>query len=525
MARERETGERGTAMNIAALLTKTARTLPERPAVSLGDRVAVRYGTLHARAGAIAGALRRTHGLAPGERVAIVMANRPDYLEALFGIWYAGLVAVPVNAKLHPREVAYILGNAGCRLCIADEAHAEGIEGVRADLPGLAPPVVVGAGDWRAMLGHDPAAPADARPDDAAWLFYTSGTTGRPKGATITHRNLLVMTLSYFADLNRVTADDCVLHAAPLSHGSGLYALPFVAMGAGNVIPESGGFEPAEVLALIERHPGLSMFAAPTMVVRLLDSPALGSADTANLDLVIYGGGPMYVADVERALAAFGPKLAQIYGQGEAPMTITALSRARHGESGHARYRERLGSAGVARTDVEVRVVDEDDRTLPAGETGEIVVRGDVVMRGYWENPEATAQALRGGWLHTGDVGRFDEDGFLTLLDRAKDMIISGGTNIYPREIEEVLLTDEAVREAAVIGRAHPEWGEEVVAFVVPHEGRSVTAERLDRLCLESIARFKRPRAYRIVGSLPKNNYGKVLKRSLRDELEAEAGA
>ena len=512
-------------MNIAALLAKTARTLPERPAVSLGGTVTARYGALHARAGAIAGALRAVHGLEPGARVAIVMANRPDYLEALFGIWYAGLVAVPVNAKLHPREVAYILDNAGCRLCIADEAHAADIESVRGEVPGLAPPLVAGGSDWSAMLGHDPAGPASAQPDDPAWLFYTSGTTGRPKGATISHRNLLVMTLSYFADLNRVTSRDCVLHAAPLSHGSGLYALPFIAMGAINVIPESGGFEPAEVLGLIERHPGLTMFAAPTMVVRLLDGPALGHADTANLDLIIYGGGPMYVADVERALAAFGPKLAQIYGQGEAPMTITALSRERHGESAHPRFRERLGSAGTARTDVEVMVVDEDDRPLPAGESGEIVARGDVVMRGYWEDPEATARALKGGWLHTGDVGRFDGDGFLTLLDRAKDMIISGGTNIYPREIEEVLLRDAAVREAAVVGRAHPEWGEEVVAFVVPHEGerQSVTEDRLDRLCLENIARFKRPRAYRIVDGLPKNNYGKVLKRTLRDALEAEA--
>ena len=509
-------------MNIAALLAKTARTLPERPAVSLGDAVAARYGELHRRAGAIAGALLARHGLAPGDRVAIVMANRPDYLEALFGIWYAGLVAVPVNAKLHPREVAYILGNSGATLCITDEGHAEGIESVRADVPGLAAPLVAGGAVWHAMLGHDAKDPVSVEAGAPAWLFYTSGTTGRPKGATITHRNLLVMTLSYFADLGRVAPADSVLHAAPLSHGSGLYALPFIAKGANNVIPESGGFEPGEVLSLIEHYPGLSMFAAPTMVVRLLDSPQLASADTTNLDLIVYGGGPMYVADGERALAAFGPKLAQIYGQGEAPMTITALPRAYHAAGDQPRFRERLGSAGIARTDVEVRVVDEDDRLLPPGESGEIVVRGDVVMPGYWENPDASASALKGGWLHTGDVGRFDEDGFLTLLDRAKDMIISGGTNIYPREIEEVLLRDAAVREAAVVGRAHPEWGEEVVAFVVPHGGLSVTAEQLDRLCLESIARFKRPRDYRIVGGLPKNNYGKVLKRTLREELEAE---
>ena len=512
-------------MNIAALLQKTARTFPERPAVSLGGRTTARYGDLHLRAGAIAGALRDARSLAPGDRVAVAMANRPEYLEALFGIWYAGLVAVPVNAKLHPREFAYILGNSGSRLCFADAPRAAAVESVREDVPGLAPPVAVDGGDYRAMLEEEPRPPAPARPDDPAWLFYTSGTTGRPKGATITHRNLLVMTLSYFADLNPVSPADCVIHAAPLSHGSGLYALPFVAKGANNAIPESGGFDPAEIFSLIERYPGVAMFAAPTMVVRLLDSPALAGADTANLDLIVYGGGPMYAADVERALAAFGPKLAQIYGQGESPMTITCLSCTAHAETDHPRFRARLASVGVARTDVEVRVVDADDRPLPAGETGEVAVRGDVVMAGYWEDAAASARALRGGWLHTGDVGRFDEDGFLTLLDRAKDLIISGGANIYPREVEEALLRHDAVREAAVVGRRHAEWGEEVVAFVVPHEGRAVTADELDRLCLESIARFKRPRSYRIVESLPKNNYGKVPKRALRARLEEEETA
>ncbi len=511
-------------MNIAALLEKIARTFPEQPAVSLGERVMARYGELHQRAGAIAHALRAAHGLEQGERVAVAMANRPDYLEALFGIWYAGLVAVPINAKLHPQEFAYILGNSGSRLCFADEARAAAIESIRGSVPPLAAPIIAGGGDFRAMLGHDPAPLSDVGPNDPAWLFYTSGTTGRPKGAKISHRNLLMMTLSYFADLNRVAAEDCVIHAAPLSHGSGLYALPFIAKGANNVIPESGGFEPVEILGLIEHYPGVTMFAAPTMVVRLLNSAALAGADTANLDLIIYGGGPMYVADVERALAAFGAKLVQIYGQGESPMTITFLSRAVHAQTDHPRFRERLGSAGVARTDVEVRVVDEDDRPLAAGELGEIAVRGDVVMPGYWEDPDASASALRGGWLHTGDVGRFDEDGFLTLLDRAKDMIISGGSNIYPREIEEVLLRHEAVREAAVVGRPHAEWGEEVVAFIVPHDDGIVTREALDRLCLDTIARFKRPRDYRIVDGLPKNNYGKVLKRALRVDLEADKG-
>jgi long-chain acyl-CoA synthetase len=239
------------------------------------------------------------------------------------------------------------------------------------------------------------------------------------------------------------------------------------------------------------------------------------------LKSIIYGGGPMYVEDALRALDLFGPKLVQIYGQGEAPMTITGLSKASHADQNHPRYLERLGSAGMARCDVEVRVADEQDHEVPVGEIGEILVRGDVVMRGYWNNPSATAETLRGGWLHTGDLGSFDADGFLTLKDRSKDMIISGGTNIYPREIEEVLLRHPSVLEVSVVGRLHRDWGEEVVAFVVPRSAHAVSEVELDQLCLDTIARFKRPRAYVFVDELPKNNYGKVLKTELRERLAA----
>ena len=200
-------------------------------------------------------------------------------------------------------------------------------------------------------------------------------------------------------------------------------------------------------------------------------------------------------------------------------MTITALSKAMHADINHPRYLECLGSAGIARSDVEVRVVDADDRDLPPGEVGEVLVRGDVVMQGYWDNPQASAETLRGGWLHTGDLGAFDEDGFVTLKDRSKDMIISGGSNIYPRELEEVLLRHSGVLEVSVVGRPHRDWGEEVVAFVVPRPAATVTPEELDRLCLDTIARYKRPRAYFFVDSLPKNNYGKVLKTTLRQQL------
>lgn len=229
----------------------------------------------------------------------------------------------------------------------------------------------------------------------------------------------------------------------------------------------------------------------------------------------------MYLEDCLAGLNRFGPKLAQLYGQGETPMTITALSAAVHADSNHPEWKRRLASVGVAQSAVEVRVVDEQDRFLPAGEVGEVVVRGDTVMREYWRNPEATAETLRNGWLHTGDFGIFDKAGFLTLKDRAKDLIISGGTNIYPREVEEVLLKHDGVLEASVIGRPDPDWGEIVIAYMVLKEGVSPDAEALDALCLGEIARFKRPKRYIFVDELPKNSYGKVLKSALR-EIDAK---
>ncbi|HEX5634682.1 MAG TPA: AMP-binding protein, partial [Gemmatimonadales bacterium] len=238
-------------------------------------------------------------------------------------------------------------------------------------------------------------------------------------------------------------------------------------------------------------------------------------APASGLRIIVYGGGPMYLADLDEATAAFGNRLAQIYGQGESPMTITALSRFHHADRTHPRHRERLASVGVPHSVVQVTIRSEEGHEAPAGEVGEVCVRGDVVMAGYWDNEGATAQALRGGWLWTGDLGALDADGFLTLKDRSKDLIVSGGSNIYPREVEEVLLLHPRVAEASVVGRPDPEWGESVVAFVVPR-GEAPSPEELDRLCLEHIARFKRPREYRFVERLPKNHYGKVVKSELR---------
>ncbi len=504
-------------MNLAALLIRAARARPDNLALARGLAPHADYRMLADRVQAIAGSLRDA-GLKLGDRVALAMKNCPEFIELLYGIWHAGLCAVPVNARLHPNEFAYIFRNSGARLAAVTPDLADTLAPVCDVLPDLERMIVTGEAEFRALYAGERIGLADVAPTDNAWLFYTSGTTGRPKGAALSHRNLLHCTLGYFSDVDEIAEGDAVLHPAPLSHGSGCYNIPHVARASPQVVLESG-FDPEEIFALIRHYKGSSFFAAPTMVKRLIDHPAAGNVDVTNLRSIVYGGGPMYVADAKRAFDLWGAKLIQIYGQGECPMTITSLRREEIADVGHPRYEERLASAGRAFSNVEVRIADSEERTLPPGEVGEIQVRGEVVMNGYWRNPEATAAALRGGWLHTGDVGIVDEEGYVTLKDRSKDMIISGGVNIYPREIEEALLTHPQVSEVAVIGRPDPEWGETVIAYVVAG-GTRPAPEALDRHCLDCMARFKRPKAYRFVETLPKNNYGKVVKTELRD-LEA----
>ena len=511
-------------MNPAVWVQRHGRLRPDEPALADGAQVHADWATFATRTAAAAAGLCAEFGLSPGDRVAIFMRNRPEYLEALFSIWHAGLVAVPVNARLHRDELAYILVDSGSTVVVTDADHVDDVDGLIDSVASMQASVVAPGASWDRLIVSRPTGLVDRRPDDPAWLFYTSGTTGRPKGATLTNRNLLMMSLSHLADVDPVMPSDSILHAAPLSHGSGMYAVAHVARGAVNVVPESGGIDGDELLALLARWPGMSFFAAPIMVKRLAGDPALSGADLSGLRTIVYGGAPMYLTDLEDALDVFGPRLAQIYGQGETPMTITALSKADHGDRDHPRWAERLQSVGSPRTDVEVRIVDDDDHDLATGEIGEVIVRGDVVMAGYWNQPDATAETLRGGWLHTGDVGSFDDDGYLTLRDRSKDLIISGGMNIYPREVEEALLRHPGVAAVSVVGRPDTEWGEAVVAFVVATSGSNPPSiEDLDRICLDHIARFKRPKEYRFVDALPTNNYGKVVKRELRDRLRAEA--
>ena len=496
--------------NLAALLFDVARRLPDRPAVS-DDRSSRTYRELTERVARLAGGLR-AQGLAPGDRVLLSLENCGEFLELLFGCWAAGLCAVPANARLHPREVEFIAEDSGARLLVATPVLAEALAPLAGAVASLDRVVATRSADYDGLFG-EPLGADPGQPTDSAWLFYTSGTTGRPKGAVLTHRNLVFMSQCYYADIDQLDERDTHVLAAPVSHGAGLYALPFLLKGAHQIVLPH--FDVAAILDVIARHPRVSMFAAPTMLTRLVHAPEVAAADIANLRTIYYGGGPMYVADLERALDIFGPRLYQLYGQGESPMTITGLAQRLH-ERDHPHWYDRLASCGYARSGVLVRVVDDQDRDLPAGEIGEVITKSDCVMDGYWQNPAANAETLRGGWLHTGDLGSMNADGLLTLRDRSKDMIISGGSNIYPREIEEVLLRHPDVVEASVVGRSHPDWGEEVVAFLVARRGTVVAAAELDRLCLDHIARFKRPRDYRFVEALPKNNYGKVLKTELR---------
>jgi long-chain acyl-CoA synthetase len=502
-------------MNIASWLERSALSHPALPAAASGTLVVATYGQLAERAARLASTLRERFALVPGDRVAIAAKNSHHYLELLYGIWHAGLAAVPANAKLHGAELGYILEHSGARVCFASD-------GIGAEIATHAPRslerlIAIGSPDYEALFIADPIDVVPRAGGDLAWLFYTSGTTGRPKGAMLTHDNLAMASLAYGSEVDLVTPGDAILHAAPMSHGSGLYIMQHVARLGVQVVPESGGFEPEEIAALFNAWPRLSMFAAPTMIKRLVACPA--DLKPGNIRTLIWGGAPMYVEDALAALDRFGPRLAQIYGQGEAPMTITTLSKQDIAERAHPRWRDRLTSAGKPYSNVEVMVADAQDRPVPQGEAGEILCRG-VVMAGYWRNPEATATSLRNGWLHTGDVGVFDAEGYLHLKDRSKDLIISGGSNIYPREVEEVLLTHAQVREVSVIGRPDRDWGEAVVAYVV---GEASAAE-LDALCLSRIARFKRPKNYVFVDALPKNNYGKILKTELRAMDAEKAG-
>jgi len=506
-------------MNVAALIETAARSDPDAIAISWIDRPLWTYGELMGRAASLAGGLRAA-GLQPGDRVTLAMSNSPSYYEVLLGAWFAGLVPAPQNCRLHPAEIAYATCDCGARICFSTPDLTEAL---REHLPVECQLIDVDSSTYAQLHGHGTLGIEPRQPTDPALLFYTSGTTGKPKGAIHTNRTLSAMIVAFLADSGAVV-DDHILHLAPMSHASGFLGFCYLARARNNVILPTGAMDAETLSRALSAFGSLSFFGVPTVVRRLMDPALLDPTLIPRIHRIFFGGAPMYVEDLKRALAVFGPqRLWHLYGQGESPNTITHLPPRLFGSPGDPDYEARLASVGVARSGLLVRVVREDGSEAPAGEIGEVACQGDTLMGGYWERPDATAATIRDGWLHTGDLGWMDARGYLTLVDRSKDMIISGGSNIYPREIEEVLLTHPGIVECAVIGLPDAEWGEVPFAFVVA-SGQVPTPVELDALCLGQLARYKRPKGYRFVADLPKSAYGKILKRELRDLVSEGEG-
>lgn len=508
-------------MNVGTLFTKAARTFPERLAIAHGDHE-LTYRQANERINRLANGFGKL-GIKKGENVAILLNNRPEFIETLFACFKAGIGTVPINFRLHPKECAFIIDNSEAVAVIIDEDFRDSLYALKDRIPRIKHYICI-SDPLRGMLLYEDLlqgqstdfADVDVERDDLAWLFYTSGTTGQPKGAMLTHHVLMMMTMNFFADVTPLAPQDVVLHAAPLSHGSGLYGIPNVAKAAANVILHTKTFDPKAVFETIQRRRVTNMFAAPAMIKKLVTFPEIDKFDLSSIKTINYGGAPIYVEDLKEAVRKMGQVFVQIFGQAESPMTISVLRKEEHLLEGTEVQMKHLASAGIPRTDVEVRIIDEEDRELPPGKMGEIVVRGEVVMKGYWRNPKATAETLRGGWLHTGDLGIMDETGYVYILDRAKDMIISGGENIYSREIEDVILLHPSVHEVAVIGVPDDTWGEAIKAIVSLKEGRTATEREIIDFCKEHLASFKKPKSVEFLKDIPRNSYGKALKRELR---------
>jgi long-chain acyl-CoA synthetase len=357
--------------------------------------------------------------------------------------------------------------------------------------------------------------------DDLAWIAYTSGTTGRPKGAMLSHGNMNHQCLTTLADVERMEQHHVGMHSAPLSHGSGHNALVFTMKACTQVIHRSWGFDPALWLQQVERYRVAAVFLVPTQIKMIVDHPDTPGRDLSSLEWIIYGGAPMYREDQIRALKTLGNCLVQIYGQTETPMAGTVLTRDEHSiDDGDGRER----SVGRVRVGIELKILDDKDTEVPPGTPGQICVRGETVMLGYWNRPDATAETLANGWLHTGDVGSMDANGYVFILDRLKDLIISGGLNVYPIEIEDVLLEHPDVSEACVVGVPDEKWGEAVRAVVVRVAGSALTAEDLIAFARQRLAGYKTPKAVDFVDAVPKTAYGKVDKKAVRAPYWAGLG-
>ncbi|SET82004.1 acyl-CoA synthetase [Paracoccus homiensis] len=507
-------------MNLCHFLTLNARRLPDAPALIHGDAT-TSWSQMQARVGALAHALIHDYQVAKGDRILVQSANCLQMFETMFACWRAGAIWVPANFRMSPSEIAWLAQSSGARVmfCGAEfDAHASACaEFVEFVIPIGASPR---GADHDALIarhmGQNPSEAAVAR-DDPAWFFYTSGTTGRPKAAVLTHGQLAFVITNHLCDLMPGTTEvDASLVVAPLSHGAGIHQLTQVARGVPTILPAGDRFDPAQIWALVEKYRVTNMFTVPTIVKLLVEDASVDHFDHTSLRYVIYAGAPMYRADQIRALNKLGPVLVQYFGLGEVTGNITVLPPAHHSVDDAAM---RIGTCGLTRTGMQVQVQDAQGEELPAGQTGEIAVIGPAVFAGYHDNPQANAKSFRNGWFLTGDLGHMDEQGFLYLTGRESDMYISGGSNIYPREIEEKLLTHPDLAEVIVLGAPDPVWGETGLAVCVARAGRDPDPKAVLAWLAPHIARYKLPKRLLIWDALPKSAYGKITRKMIRQAL------
>lgn len=512
---------------LAELISRAGCQFAEREALIDGSR-ALSFSQVEADTNRLASALSHGVGLTKGVRVAILLPNCAEFVLTDFALIKAGLIRVPVNPRFIGAEIEFILSHSGAAALITCEAYASTLAGILPSLGKLrqvitvdALPGVAGALHWSELLrqGATEAFAVDTSESDGYMLGYTSGTTGRPKGALTSVRSRWAMLFNTFANEMFVSSGDVMLHVASLAHGSGTKVLPLFVKGAKTVLMPK--FSTAEFFRLVEKHKVSISWMVPTIVAMLADSAERKQHNLASLTTIIYGGAPMPEPVVERALAAFGPIFVQIYGLTEAPQPDLVLAKEDHLADPLTGKRRGAGAAGRLATGVRMRLVDDAGGDVAPGEVGEIIIAGAHIMTEYWNDPEASAQTLRGGWCHTGDLARTDADGFFYIVDRKKEMIITGGYNVYPREVEDVLYQHAAVEECAVVAASDETWGETVHAVIVLKPGLEVNAEAIVSHCARSLAGYKKPRKVTFLAELPKTANGKIDKKVLRARFAA----
>jgi acyl-CoA synthetase (AMP-forming)/AMP-acid ligase II len=458
-------------------------------------------------------------GVVKGDRVGILMYNCPQYFE-IIGVAKAGRIAVPLNFRLAPREIAYQINHSECNTVIVEKEFVPVIHSIRDEIASVQHLICLDADEpgmlnYATLLAHaSDAEPMDeVKPDDPSILFYTSGTTGRPKGAVHTHKSLIAETQVPFRE---ISADDIALCVMPFFHvgGSAAHLLPAFAVGATMVIQKK--FDETLVLETIAQEKMSYVYLVPAMILRVLDHPNLDKYDLGSLKTLAFTGAPMPLDAYKKAIARLGPIFIQFLGQTET-LNLTVFKKKENRIDGTRQEMKRLESAGKPFRDGEIRIVDDQGRDVPVGAVGEIVAHSDRMMQGYWKMPRETAETIRDGWLHTGDMARMDENGYIYIVDRKKDLIISGGENIYSREVEEVLFTHPAILEAAVIGVPDPKWGEAVKAIIVLKPGARATEEEIIEFCKNNLASYKKPRSVEFRDTLPKTASGKIKKGEMRE--------